>query len=123
MYVNPEKKEPKAAHQISSGHLLVVATQERDWVELADEELSLVLCSLAVSEFMEKALSERIYPALFMQLKLNHKQSKKCLVRNLEAPISAGSPTTFLQLWLSLWASLFPLCTSTCISTSHTGQV
>lgn len=45
----------------------MVASQERDWLE------SLVLSPLIVSEFMEKTLSERIYPALFMQLELDYK--------------------------------------------------
>lgn len=73
------KQESKSTHQTSSGHLLVVAAQERDWVKLAEEELSLRLCPLIVSEFMEKTLSERIYPVLFMQLKLNYNQSTSVL--------------------------------------------
>ena len=72
-YVNAVKKDPKATHQISRGHLFVVASQERDWLELPEDELSLVLSPLILSKFMEKTLSERIYPALFIQLKLDYK--------------------------------------------------
>lgn len=110
-------------HQTSGGHLSVVESQERDWVELAEEGLSLGLCSLLENEIMEKTpLSDKTYPALLMQSKSNYKQSENAL-RNLEGPYSTSLPTMFLQLCLSLLVMLFHLRTSTCISTTHAGQV
>ena len=60
-----------------NGHLLAVASQKCDWVELAEEELSRVLFSLMFdSAFMEKALSEGVYSVLCMLLELHYKESK-----------------------------------------------
>ena len=59
-----------------NGHLLAVASQKCDWVELA-EELARVLFSLMFeSAFMEKALSEGVYSVPCMQLELHYKESK-----------------------------------------------
>lgn len=79
--MNAPKQESKSTHQTSSGRLLVVAAQERDWVKLAEEELSRRLCPLIVSEFMEKTLSERTYPVIHA-IKAKLQSKHKCFVRN-----------------------------------------
>lgn len=116
-YVNAVKKRPKGDTSNQQGPPLGGC--------LPGTWLAGVTCTLPLDcewiygeDPLRENLSCIIY-AIRVRLQIKH----KCLMRNWEAPDSPGSPSMFLQLWLSLLVRLFHLQTSTCISTSHTGQV